>query len=141
MASGPDLPFDGPLLSDEEIAAAAALDDRLRARTAASDDHAASPNLAAGIAGTVRLLRDVLGRHQNDGIVNCERTLKAATEIPSQAIDSAAQTLPLGVSAPNSDASFPTVRLADRHWHGHCLQWKAFGAGHFVIPPSLRSQP
>ena len=77
MASGPDVPFDGPLLSDEEIAAAAALDDRLRAGTEDSDDHSASPNLAAGIADTVRLLRDVLGRHQNDEIVNRETTLTA----------------------------------------------------------------
>ena len=102
MASGPDVPFDGPLLSDEEIAAAVALDDRLRAGNEDPDDHAASPNLGAGIAGTVRLLRDVLGRQQNDGIVNREITLKTATEIPSQAIDSAAQTLPLDGIAPNS---------------------------------------
>ncbi len=111
MASGPDVRFDGPLLSDEEIAAAAALDDRLRAGTAGSDKHAAFPNPAAGFEGTVRLLRDVLGRHQNDGIVNRGRTSKTATEISSQAIDSAAQTLPLDGSAPNRDPSLRTVGL------------------------------
>ena len=98
-------------LSDEEIAAAAALDDRLRAGTVNPDDQLASPTLATEFADTVRLLRDVLGRHQNEEIVNSETPLTSDDESLLRAIDSAAQTLPLDGSDPNSETSLQYLPL------------------------------